>query len=167
MVGHFLIFYQNSKCFSISAFAIVLVLIFSSCDKKRVFEDYYTTDNSVWHSDSIAEFQFDIQNTNENYNVLINVRNLESYSYSNLWFFVDIVAPDLTVLRDTVECQLALPNGKWVGKGTGGVYHSQFSYRLHVTFPEKGIYSVLLQQAMRDENLKGISDVGLRIEKSK
>jgi gliding motility-associated lipoprotein GldH len=166
MIGYSLIFYRSHKFMIVSVLMVVYTLVLSSCDKQRVFEDYYTTNNNVWHSDSIADFQFDIQQPNENYNLLFNVRNLESYSYSNLWFFVDIVAPDLTILRDTVECQLALPNGKWLGKGTGGVYHSQFSYRFDITFPEKGIYSISLQQAMREVNLKGISDIGLRIEKN-
>ena len=33
-------------------------------------------------------------------------------------------------------------------------------------FPLKGIYSFHLEQAMRDEQLEGIEDIGLRIEKS-
>jgi len=32
-------------------------------------------------------------------------------------------------------------------------------------FPEKGTYMISLQQAMREEKLKGISEAGIRLEK--
>lgn len=138
-----------------------------ACDRSRVFEHYYTTGPNGWNKDSVARFSIDIENQAQNYNLLINTRNLESYPFNNLWLFVDVIAPDSTILRDTVECQLAFPNGKWMGKGTSGVYENRFSYRKNIFFPVKGAYQINISQGMRADELKGLNDIGVRVEKVK
>jgi gliding motility-associated lipoprotein GldH len=145
---------------------IVLAGILFSCDTKRIYEDYYNIDPEGWHKDSIASFNFSIDDTIQYYNLLINTRNLEAYSYSNLWLFVDVIAPDSTVFNDTVEFRLAQPNGKWLGKGSGGVYLCEFMFRTNIFFPETGDYKIKLQHGMRDEKLAKLKDIGIRIEKS-
>ncbi|MBN1927658.1 MAG: gliding motility lipoprotein GldH [Prolixibacteraceae bacterium] len=145
-----------------------LLLLFSfvlvSCISSNHYDDYQTFDHSGWHKDSIAQFEFEINDTHASFNLFINVRNLGDYPYSNLWLFVDIEAPDSTSIRDTVEYQLALPDGKWTGKGNT-VYSNSFPFREDVYFPVKGPYRFKLQQAMRIDELKGISNIGLRVEK--
>jgi gliding motility-associated lipoprotein GldH len=37
--------------------------------------------------------------------------------------------------------------------------------RQAVTFPVKGIYKISIEQGMRDENLQGIEDIGVWIER--
>lgn len=147
--------------------AILLLFVLFSCDSKRVYENYYSNGNEGWVRDSIAVFDVNVEHTGTNFNLLIGCRNLENYPYSNLWLFVDIVSPDSTVLRDTVQYELALPNGKWIGKGTSGVYFNQFTYKRNVFFPVKGNYQVSIQHAMRERKLKGLKDIGLRVEKVK
>lgn len=144
---------------------IVLLLIINSCDKNIVYEQYRSVNSNGWHKDSILNFNFEIVNSNQAYNLLLNVRNIEAYPYSNLWLFVDIFAPDSSSVRDTLEYTLAQPNGKWIGKGASGVYHSTFLFRSNVFFPVNGGYRFVVQHAMRDDMHKGITNVGLRIEK--
>lgn len=145
---------------------LLIVLAFAGCDSNRVFEDYYSTGGNGWNKDSVAVFQFDIESSSESYNFYLNSRNIENYPYSNLWLFVEITSPDRQVVRDTVELKLAEPNGKWLGKGTGGVYTHQVLYRANVYFPVKGDYAVTIENAMRDDVLKGLKDVGIRLEKA-
>ena len=152
------------RFFSMIVLGMVLVS-FYSCDKNRVYENFYSTGANGWDKDSVAKFQFDIADIETRYNLYINTRNSEQYPYSNLWLFVEVIAPDHTAIRDTVEYQLALTNGKWSGKGTGGIYLSQLPYRINVFFPVEGTYQVNIQHAMRDEQLKGLTDIGIRIEK--
>jgi gliding motility-associated lipoprotein GldH len=60
---------------------------------------------------------------------------------------------------------LAAPDGKWLGKGISGLRDNQVLLRVGLRFPRKGAYLFDFEQAMREENLEGISDIGLRIEK--
>ena len=60
---------------------------------------------------------------------------------------------------------LADNQGKWMGKGIGDLYDYQFRFKELVLFPVKGEYSFEIEQAMRDEVLPYVTDIGIRIEK--
>jgi gliding motility-associated lipoprotein GldH len=145
-----------------------LLFLIVSCRPSAIYEKYYEVKGSCWNKDSIAHFSFPISDTVSRYNFLIDVRNQGNYPFSNLWLFVNITAPDSTILRDTFELQLARPDGKWLGHGTAGLYDMKSDYRKNIYFPLQGNYSITLQQGMYSENncLKGIRDIGVRIEKS-
>ena len=147
---------------------LILILIlwaFFACKSDKLYETYKTIDPSGWSKDSCAVFNFQVDRNYLNYNILIDVRNRGDYPNSNLWLFVDVMAPDSTVIRDTVEYQLALPNGKWTGKGTGGLYTNQFPFRTNVFFPSPGKYTISVIHAMRTDPLIGISDIGLAVKR--
>jgi gliding motility-associated lipoprotein GldH len=83
----------------------------------------------------------------------------------NLYLFITAFYPGDTYSRDTAECILAAPDGKWYGKGMGKHKDSRFLFRKGVVFRKPGNYVIAVNQAMRKENLKGISDVGILIKK--
>lgn len=144
----------------------LLFVILASCDNNRVFEDYKPIQKSAWNKDSIMVFPIPVKDTLQNHNLYINVRNDVTYSYSNLWLFIEIDQPGGEMLKDTFEISLADPSGKWLGEGRGGKKNRQVIYRRDVYFPTSGTYHIKLQQGMRETNLKGINDVGIRVEKA-
>jgi gliding motility-associated lipoprotein GldH len=146
---------------------IILGIFFMvvACKTDKLYEDYKSIQSSGWDQDSSAVFSFNIDKTFLNYNLFINIRNRGDYANSNLWLFVDITAPDYTCIHDTIEYQLALPNGKWIGKGTGGMYSNQFPFRENVYFPIAGTYTISIKHAMRNNPLTGISDIGIGVKR--
>lgn len=149
---------------SVMFIALVMVLAMA-CSPQPVYEQYRPIGSDGWGKDSLEKFTFSIEDTLQSYNVKMNIRNQGNYAFSNLWMFVDIVSPDSTAMRDTVEFELAKPSGEWYGRGIGDLFDAQYLYRSNVRFPQKGEYTIVLQQGMRDDHLKGIHDIGLRIEK--
>lgn len=147
-------------------FTGTVILFLSSCDKNKVFENYKSIPVSGWEKDSPAIFDFNITNTSWQYNLYLNVRNKTSYSYSNLWLFVEITEPDGVVKKDTVEITIADHAGKWLGEGFGELKTRTSMFRRDVTFSQTGVYTIKIQQGMSESNLKGISDVGFMIEKT-
>ncbi len=137
-----------------------------SCDPGRIYEKNIAIDNGVWNADSIIVFDMEITDTIQPYNFYINIRNSTDYRYSNLYIFIDTYFPDKTHARDTLEFILADTDGKWFGKGFGKIKESTVLLRRGVLFPMSGQYRFTMQQAMRTENLEGIEDVGMRIEKT-
>jgi len=69
-------------------------------------------------------------------------------------------------VRDTVDIILADENGNWLGRGAASVFTMKYPYRTFVRFPVRGIYTFDIEQAMRVQDLKYISDIGLRIEEA-
>ncbi len=144
---------------------VMMAVVFLSCDPRRVIDDYHTIPGNSWAADSAQTFSFSIARTNQNNNIYFNVRNDRSYPFSNLWLFVTIVPPSGKAIVDTVQVTLATPAGKWLGRGISGTYDNQFIYRRNVYFPESGVYAIHIKHGMRPADLKGITDIGIRIEK--
>ncbi len=135
------------------------------CDSNRVYEQNYEITNAVWNKDSVLVFKVDVKDSISEHNLIINIRNISTYTYSNLFMFVRVISPQGNMIKDTIECTLAEKSGKWLGSGTGGVYDFNRLYKSSVKFPVKGIYTFQLQHAMREDDLEDISDIGFRIEK--
>ena len=66
---------------------------------------------------------------------------------------------------DTLHFILADPSGKWRGKGSGELINNQILFKMNFRFPMSGKYIFIMEQGMRRKELKGIADVGLRVEK--
>jgi gliding motility-associated lipoprotein GldH len=88
------------------------------------------------------------------------------YPFKNLWLFYDLIKPDGARIKDTIEVSLADDFGKWTGSGIT-IYQNAFALRNGYIFPDTGQYSIIFRQGMRENNLKGIEDIGLIIEKAK
>ena len=146
-------------------FFLLSLLIFSSCDSKRFFEENKMIPKSVWNRYEKIRFDVIITDTSASYDVYLNIRNDMSYPYANLYFFLETQPPSGRVYRDTVECILADYSGKWLGKGFGSIKFKRFLFERGVRFRVKGKYSFSCEQAMRVVDLQGIKDIGLRIEK--
>ncbi|MCW0483848.1 gliding motility lipoprotein GldH [Gaoshiqia sediminis] len=146
-------------------FLLGWIIALSACDQGRVFEDYRTFDTDGWHKDSTVVFTLEPTDTLGGHNVLINIRNMGNYPNSNIWLFIDVRSPDGSLLKDTVEFTLADPTGKWKGSGIGDLFDNQFLYKQNVFFPSAGEYQFRIRHGMRAKNLKGIQDIGIRVEK--
>jgi gliding motility-associated lipoprotein GldH len=149
---------------------IVSVVIFSfgflSCDREKVYEEFFTLDQQKWDHKAPVLFNVNVSDTLSAHNIYVIIRNTGQYQYSNLYLFITTQAPNGNILKDTTEVILANERGKWLGTGSGAAYTLKFPYKEKIKFPAKGIYRFQIEQAMWVDNLKHISHVGLRIERS-
>jgi gliding motility-associated lipoprotein GldH len=155
------------KKFLLLYLTLTTVVLFSSCDSKRIYEENYTIPDQVWNSKNVMVYGVDIEDTLTPCNVYVNVRNASDYPFSNLYLFLETRYPDNKISKDTLECVLADATGKWLGNGSGDIWDNQFLFKKNVMFKRKGKYFFNLEQAMRMQNLPQILDVGIRIEKAK
>lgn len=141
----------------------VLVFFLSSCDTHTVFDDNKKFSDDVWKAGQIVRFDVKLEDTVNIHKFYLNIRHTTSYRYANLFLFINTTFPDGSEARDTVECILADPSGKWLGKGISNIRDNQVLLRRGIRFPQKGTYIFEFEQAMREPELKGIMDIGMRI----
>ena len=141
-------------------FAIILY----SCSNNTVYEQVKPVDEKAWDYRDTLAYEFAIEDTNQNYNLIISLKYKKNYSYSNIFFFVDVVDPEMDTYRDTIECFMAAPSGRWLGESSGDYIEQKLIYRQNVNFPKKGTYKINLQHAMRDTLLRNMSEVGLELQ---
>ncbi len=146
---------------------LLLIVLWTavSCDPGKVTDQYHPVRHATWDADSAYSFTFSIARKTQNHNLYFNIRNDNSYAFSNLWLFATITSPRGEAFTDTVQVILAEPSGKWLGKGFSGIYDNRIIFRRNVFFPESGTYTLQLKHGMRPAQLQGITDIGIRIEK--
>ena len=85
-------------------------------------------------------------------------------NFSNLYLFLDFTFPNGKNRRDTLGCTLADARGNWFGSGTGSLIDHRISFKEDFEFPIKGRYNLRVTQGMRQDPLKGVTDLGFRLE---
>lgn len=143
----------------------MLLLFLSNCVDMSVYEKNLPVDPDGWSVSDSLLFDVEITDTLTAMNFLLNLRHNDDYPYSNIYFFVNTVYPSKHYSRDTIEILLAGKDGQWYGKGFGKLKEVQIMLKDRVTFPMKGVYTFSFVQAMREEKLQGVEDLGIKIEK--
>jgi len=151
---------------------IFLVICFVSCDSNGVFDEYKALPENQWSLKTPVQFSFQVTDTISKNNLFINIRNNNEYSFSNLYIISHLYFPNGNKIVDTLQYEMTDKNGRFLGDGFSEIKDNKLFYKENVQFPNSGEYSLEIYQAMREnnqingiENLEGITDVGLRIEK--
>lgn len=156
-----------------SIIALVFSLFLVSCNSTE-FDKYQAIENHQWNSENKIEFIVSNLDTISKKNVFINIRNNKDYEFSSLFLITKIEFPTGFRVIDTLEYEMTDSHGKWLGTGFTELKENKLFYKENVLFSELGAYKIYIQHATRGVNdiegenpLKGITDVGLSIEKVK
>ena len=154
-------------------FLVMVCVGLVSCNEGLVKSGFHATDNGAWPKDSIIEFTFSELDTVQEHHMFINVRNDNYFPYNNLFLIAELNFPSGETVTDTLEYEMALPDGTWLGKGYGALKENKLWYKENIVFPSSGVYTLRLSHAMRKNgkvngviSLEGITDVGYEIIKS-
>jgi gliding motility-associated lipoprotein GldH len=154
---------------------LLLFMFFTSCDKKQFYSEYKELDGS-WKKSDTLRFTFEQKDTINPYNLFLNVRNNNDYPFNNMYLIVSLKEPGKkpTIKIDTLEYQMADVDGTLLGEGFTDVKESKLWYLENYVFNRIGNYKVEVVQAVRATGevdgvaeLEGITELGLRIEKTK
>jgi gliding motility-associated lipoprotein GldH len=137
----------------------------TSCRQGMVYHNNKSIPSGVWDQDSLVKFTVNIDDTVSPLDFYLNLRHTTDYRYSNIYFFVETLFPSGQYSKDTIEFILADKRGEWYGKGFGSIKEFRVLLRKGIRFPAKGEYRFIFEQAMREEELKGIEDIGITLEK--
>jgi len=145
---------------------LIAIPLFWACGNVVLVDRTVEFEEKSWDVKSEFNTKFEVTDTVSNYNFFVTMRNTDEYPYQNIFVFLKTEFPNGKSKLDTINCPLADARGKWLGKGFGGVYDNRVLYMAQKRFPLTGSYSINIEHAMRDEELSGILDVGVRIEKA-
>lgn len=142
----------------------LISILLTTCQRGVVFDEFKSLSTQGWNADSALQFMPVLTDTLGEYQMHIVLRHTERYPYQNLWLFVDVKRDSTLLRRDTIESFLANERGEWYGSGMSK-YTLPLLYLEHIALQE-GEYTLVVQQGMRDEILRGITDVGVKIVKN-
>ena len=146
---------------------IALTGSFAGCSSgNTIIDKNDDVENHNWTY--VNKFRYDatIDDISSLYNIDINLRVTGDYKYSNMFILLTQVGPDKKSTATRIELKLADKDGAWLGKGSGNLYSFQLPMLAGYKFPAKGTYTFYVEQNMRDNPLREVSNVGLRVEKA-
>ena len=146
---------------------ILLILsLLTSCDSKKIYDDFIDFDEGFWHQDSVISFSFNIEDVSKQYHLKAQFRNAQSYPYHNMYYRYTLKDAEDSILSEEQK-QIFLFNpktGEPYGGGLGDMFDNSQIVLENYTFKNPGIHSVNLKQFMRLDTLPFILSVGWRIE---
>ena len=147
-------------------FLVPCALCLSTCTTVDLYEKTVSLSDHEWKSDNKPEFNFTITDTTSRYQAFFVIRHTEKYSYKNIWINLYSQPPGDTLHKAPYEIQLATNEKGWLATGMDDIYE----HREKLTQPVKlkaGTYKLILENIMREDPLKEVLNVGIRIEKVK
>ncbi|OWP62940.1 gliding motility lipoprotein GldH [Hymenobacter amundsenii] len=146
------------------------MLLLTACDPAEVYEKNIDLtspagDPYVWAVQNKPTFEFDITDTTQPYDVYLNIRNAMDYGYYNLYARVTLTDPDGKIIsRKLHEMTLMDPKtGEPRGSGSGDIFDHRILALPNQSFTQPGTYKIVLEQYMRQDQLRGIMAVGVRV----
>jgi gliding motility-associated lipoprotein GldH len=146
-------------------YIVLVTVLLASCSNDKLYNESVVIPDAKWDMNIIPFFDVTVSDTLSDYAFYLNIRHLENYRYSNLYVFLHTEFPNGNITHDTIECTFARPDGSWMSKGSGTIRSAKILLNPALRFPLSGIYHFEIEQAMRDEVLNGITDIGLCFEK--
>lgn len=141
-------------------------LIFLSCKPIDVYEKNTVIRDHAWKSAFAASGTFSISDTLSYYNIYLVLRHTDAYRYNNIWLNIGLQPPGDSLYVQRTDIRLGTDAGGWEGTGLNDIWELRKLLNGEPQrFKKPGIYSYVIRQAMREDPLKGVMSVGLRIEK--
>ena len=149
-------------------FISLLSFLIISCGKINLFEKQAQIPSQQWFYNNVPQFTFNIEDTSSLYNVYIVLRHTDLYNYNNIWLRIGSKAPRDSMHFQNINLILASDSKGWEGTGTDYIFEVRKAISPGpVSFKTLGDYTFSIAQIMRENPLRYILNVGIRIEKVK
>jgi len=152
----------------ISLIALLTTYLLSSCTTIDIYEKTVAIPGHNWFSNYKPEFSFEIKDTAVPYNIFFVIRHTEKYNYNNI--FINLISKQPgsdSIIKQQEDITLATNEKGWLGTGMDDIYEQRVKLNSEegAYFHKAGLYTFSIEQIMREDPLKHVMNVGIRIEK--
>jgi gliding motility-associated lipoprotein GldH len=158
----------RTRFLSSGILALITSVWLTGCDSRRVFEENRELSQRYWRYEDAPVFDFQIEDSLSGYNLYFNVRNSLDYPWTRInvtYTLMDSAGQSLA--QKLVFHDLFDATGRPYGQsGIGDLYDHQFLLLEKFRFSHPGTYSLRLTQFSREDTLKGVMAVGVRVERA-
>ena len=145
------------------------VLFISGCQTIDLYEKTVNIPGHRWKSSFRPSFTFTISDTTVPYKIFVTLRHRDQYHYNNIYLSLSTRRPGQDSTQTAMyDLKLGTDEEGWRGSGMDDIYEHRIPLvpdGQDFYFKMKGDYTFTIAQAMREDPLEYVMNVGLRIEK--
>ncbi|MGI6222794.1 MAG: gliding motility lipoprotein GldH [Prevotella sp.] len=144
---------------------LLTILTFFGCEKGMVFDRYGHVSERGWSKQDAVEFNVPRLRQGGNYELTLGLRSTDDYPFKNISLIIQRqVFPSKRILCDTLQCSLTDNNG--ARRGSGFInYQTSFPVTTD-TYKAGDSLHIVVRHNMRQEQIEGITDVGVSLRLS-
>ncbi|WP_165305073.1 gliding motility lipoprotein GldH [Pedobacter sp. SYP-B3415] len=141
-----------------------IVLLLAGCKPVVRTDTNDVLPGRKWSYTNKLKATFTISDPAVAYNLSFRFRHTASYAYSDLYILVHHYYPGQKKLTKRYHIPVAGADGIWLGSGSGNLYTCVFPIIRNGRFPRAGNYTIEIEQNMKDNPLREITDGGISLE---
>ncbi len=146
-----------------SLVATIVLLIVSSCDSNRVYSSFEGTAQLNWKKDNVFKFTPNLTESAK-YNLIVELRHSSDIKYGQIAVKIKHTFPSGQEETKDYVLRLRKPNGELIGKAMGGLCDTPCLLAEGIDLGE-GMHTYEVQHMMQEDDLSGILEVGVIIDK--
>ncbi|PST85007.1 gliding motility lipoprotein GldH [Pedobacter yulinensis] len=156
---------SRRKAFSgTAAMVLLLFCLLAGCKPVVRTDTNEVLPGRKWSYTNKLKVSFSVTDASVPYNMWFRFRHTASYAYSDLYILVHYYYPGQAKKTKRYHVGVAGADGMWLGSGSGNFYTRMFTLMRAGRFPAKGNYTIEVEQNMKDNPLREITDAGIVIE---
>lgn len=149
-----------------SSYIVISIILFSCNLSSGVFEKNFAIPDQAWQSSVKPDIGFTIKDTASLYNIFFVIRHSDAYNYNNIWIRASLDRQEESDMKSQqYDLSLATNDRGWLGSAMDDIYEARLLIQPRIRFKRPGDYHIILEQIMREDPLKHVLDVGIRLEK--
>lgn len=141
----------------------ILLLGMSGCDRSTLIDTNEEMPQRNWSYVQKVKATVDIKNQANAFTLKFKLRHTADYRYANIFILMHLSGPGMHRTTRRYEYRLAKSDGEWLGQGSGNLYTYTLPLLSDYHFPQPGTYTIEIEQNMRDNPLKEVSDAGVLV----
>lgn len=144
-------------------FLAIISIVTLSCDTNNLADLNVSMPKRNWSYVNKVKASVEIKDHSKPHTVYFKLRHTADYRYSNIFVLLHVKAPGQKKTTRRFEYKLAESDGQWLGSGSGNLFTYKLNMLTNYRFPANGVYEFEIEQNMRDNPLKEVSDAGITI----
>ena len=136
-----------------------------ACQTKPLYSETKTLQGSWSYQDSLV-FETEIQDTNQLYDLYLQLEHSETYPFANLYCALNVHFPQGPARQELISLELADETGLWLGSCSKGNCLRSMMFLENAKFQQLGKYRLVFKQETRQDSLPEIRSLSLSIYNS-
>jgi gliding motility-associated lipoprotein GldH len=150
-------------------FLVPCTLYLTACTTIDLYEKSVAIPGHAWQHSYQPSYTFTIKDTSSAYQIFLVLRHNDKYNFNNIYVNLRTKQPGQDSAQTArYDLTLATNEKGWLASGMDDIYE----HRIPLTptgqdfyFKKTGDYTFTVEQIMRENPLKNVLNVGLRLEK--